>query len=560
MYTADFETTTDLNDCRVWAWAICEIGNCENVFYGNSISSFIDFLYYNKKNVYYFHNLKFDGEFIIHHLLTNGFNYSREAKLQANCFNALISDTGVFYTIKINFDNVVTVEIRDSMKLLNYSVSDIAHAFNLPINKLEIDYNANREIDHKLTQEEQNYIKNDVQIMALALEKIFDMGYTKLTQGSCALADYKKIIGKKRFDACFPAPEYDEDIRKSYKGGFVYLNPIYADRDVFNGNVLDVNSLYPSRMRYCYLPFGEGKYYNGEYKKDERYPLYIQTFRCEFEIKEGKLPTIQLKGNMRFLPTEYVTSSNGDTVTLCLTSVDLALFFDHYDVYNIEYLHGWKYRQSDTLFNEYVDKWMSNKIDASKSGNATLRNWAKIMLNSLYGKFALNPICARKEPYLENGIVKYKTTEKEKRKPLYLPIGTFITAYARDYTIRASQKIKEYSIAKYNKDLYVYSDTDSIHTLLPLEDIKTLIEVDPNNLGAWKHEAHFTRARFLRAKTYAEEIDGEMHITCAGLPDRCKPQVTWENFHPGAVYTGKLTPKHVPGGQVLVESEFSIRL
>ena len=24
-FTADFETTTDINDCRVWAYAICEI-------------------------------------------------------------------------------------------------------------------------------------------------------------------------------------------------------------------------------------------------------------------------------------------------------------------------------------------------------------------------------------------------------------------------------------------------------------------------------------------------------------------------------------------------------
>ena len=36
-FTADFETTTDPNDCRVWAYAICEIGNINNFYYGNSI-------------------------------------------------------------------------------------------------------------------------------------------------------------------------------------------------------------------------------------------------------------------------------------------------------------------------------------------------------------------------------------------------------------------------------------------------------------------------------------------------------------------------------------------
>ena len=42
-FTADFETTTDIDDCRVWAYAICEIGDTNNFIYGNSIEGFIDF-------------------------------------------------------------------------------------------------------------------------------------------------------------------------------------------------------------------------------------------------------------------------------------------------------------------------------------------------------------------------------------------------------------------------------------------------------------------------------------------------------------------------------------
>ena len=60
-FTADFETTTDASDCRVWAYAICEVGDTNNFSYGNNIDSFIDFCK-NKKDNYriYFHNLKFD--------------------------------------------------------------------------------------------------------------------------------------------------------------------------------------------------------------------------------------------------------------------------------------------------------------------------------------------------------------------------------------------------------------------------------------------------------------------------------------------------------------------
>ena len=74
LYTADFETTTDVNDCRVWAYALMEIGNTDNFIYGNSIEEFIKWCSNPKVNYkLYFHNLKFDSEFIFNYLLSNGF-------------------------------------------------------------------------------------------------------------------------------------------------------------------------------------------------------------------------------------------------------------------------------------------------------------------------------------------------------------------------------------------------------------------------------------------------------------------------------------------------------
>lgn len=60
-YTADFETATWLPDeTYVWAWAICEIGNEENIKIDNNIESFIKFLEESGNSTFYFHNLKFD--------------------------------------------------------------------------------------------------------------------------------------------------------------------------------------------------------------------------------------------------------------------------------------------------------------------------------------------------------------------------------------------------------------------------------------------------------------------------------------------------------------------
>ena len=68
-FTADFETNVSEKDCRVWAYAVCEIGNTDNFVYGNSIDDFINWCA-NKKYNYtvYFHNLKFDGEYIFNYL------------------------------------------------------------------------------------------------------------------------------------------------------------------------------------------------------------------------------------------------------------------------------------------------------------------------------------------------------------------------------------------------------------------------------------------------------------------------------------------------------------
>ena len=271
--------------------------------------------------------------------------------------------------------------------------------------------------------------------------------------------------------------------------------------------------------------------------------------RCNFELKPNHIPTIQIKGKgSPFVPTEYLTSSAGEDVTLCLTNVDLEIFKAHYSLHNVEYISGWKFKSTNTLFRDYIDKWMKVKIESTINGNKGMRTLAKLMLNALYGKFALNPKVQSKIPYMENGAIRYELDNPETRDPIYIPVGSFITAWARHKTITSAQSVY---------DRFCYADTDSLH-LLGTEIPKEL-EIDPVKLGAWAHEATFTRARFVRQKTYLEEIEGNMHITCAGMPDRCYPQVTWDNFKIGGEYYGKLMPQHVSGGIVLKDVDFKIR-
>lgn len=591
LLTADFETTTQEEDCRVWAWAVCEVGNPDFFQHGNNIDSFFRFMKNCENATFYFHNLKFDGEFLFVWLFENGFKHVLNRKDEATkTFTTLISDSGQFYSIKIIFEKkgkkTVYAQIYDSLKILPFSVAEIAKGFNLPISKLEIDYTAKREIGHKLTQTEIDYIRNDVDIVARALKVLFDQDLKKMTQGSNALHDYKETVGKKNFERWFPEPDYDYDVRQSYKGGFTYLNPIYKDVNLGEGIVLDVNSLYPWVMHDCKLPYGDPVFFKGKYEEDKLYDLYVQMFTCQFELKEGYIPTVQLKNNLSFIPTEYLTSSEDEEVTMCMTSIDLELFLEHYEVYNVEWHSGWKFKSTTGLFSDYIDKWMNVKIESTKNGNKSMRTLAKLMLNALYGKFALNPNVRSKIPYYDNGMIRYTMGEKEMRKPLYIPVGTFITAWARHKTITSAQKVYP---------MFVYADTDSLHLNLKLpeqlsnmsnkelenlttEDLQEYgvplpddFIVDPVALGAWKIESRFTRARFLRQKSYIEDWnpvetwDTEnynpdlLNITCAGMPKQCYPFVTWENFHEGASYKGKLAPKHVKGGIVLKEIDFTIK-
>lgn len=540
--------------------------------FGEDIDSFINYCsLINESSSFYFHNLKFDGEFIIHYLLTHGFVHVNEKKLGVNQFSTIISDLNVFYCIKVKFKEEVIISFFDSLKLLNFSVEEVAKAFNLSIKKLEIDYKAKREKGHKITDEEKEYLKHDVMIMSLALEKMFEMKITRMTIASNAMNFFKDTISKKRFEEWFKPPLYDKDLRQAYKGGFTYLNEIYRGKEVKEGIVLDVNSLYPSVMYYSPMPYGEGIYFDGKYVPDKLYNLYIQNITCQFRIKKDMIATIQIKNNLSFVPTEYLSSSNGESINLTLTNVDLKLFLEHYDIYDVSYNWGWKYKSSTKIFKSYIDYWNELKVKATKEGNKPLRTIAKLMLNSLYGKFAASPEGRSKIPYLDNNIVKYKLSELEERTAYYLPISIFITSWARDKTIRSAQAV-------YHR--FIYADTDSLH--LEGTDIPENLLISDTELGKWKIESTFKRGKYLRQKCYIEDVvtpvdeiekfkkenpeclhlvskDSIINIVCAGMPKGCYKNVTWEKFDYGSVFDGKLGVKHTDGGIVLVDTTFTIK-
>ena len=578
-FACDFETTTDLDDCRVWAYAICEVGDPDNFIYGNSLDDFMEWCQNPKQNyLCLFHNLKFDGEFILSWLLKNGYEYVADKKNRHDqSFTTLITDMGQFYAIEVYFKikgkRVNKVTFHDSLKLLNFSVEDIAKSFNLPISKLELDYETYRPKGHQLTPHEVEYIRNDVEIMARALDILYQNDMTKMTVSANALDSFKKMC--KNFKYLFPVLpiDVDQDIRASYKGGFTYLSPKYKEKTTGAGLTLDVNSMYPAQMVQAELPYGLPEPFNGKYQYDSYYPLYTQRLSCTFDLKPNKIPSIQLKSSMSFMPNEYIESSRGEIVTLTLANPDLELFFEQYNVNVIEWHGGWKFKKAKGIFTKYINYWTEEKIKAKKEGNRPQYLLSKLMLNSLYGRLALNPIGRQKAPVLKDNELHFIMLPTEERKPLYIPAPAFITAYARRYIIETSQYIRDWSMKNKGFDAYVYSDTDSIHCLLDKSDLECLkdkLRIDPYELGAWDCEATWTRGRYLRQKCYIEEIDGNIEVTVAGMPKKLAHLVNFENFNVGfttEAFTDeeigkkgrKLKYVHTDGGVVLMPTEFSIK-
>lgn len=551
-YMADFETINDdgAESTRVWAWGLCRIDdpNYYKVETGIDIASFMDRIAMDNNTVY-FHNLKFDGKFIIDYLLKNGFYHVRtERPDEPGTFTTLISDMGTFYTMVIKWDSGQTTELRDSLKKLPMAVERIAKAFQLEESKGSIDYTLYREVGHELTVEEDDYLRRDIIIPAQAMKQVLDSGMKKLTVASDSMAEYKKLITNGYFQTLFPVfnQDMDMEVRRAYRGGFTYADSRFSKRLISErGIVLDVNSLYPSVMKAALLPFGMPMFVEGEVLTNRRYPLSIFSVTFTAKLKPDHIPCIQIKRMSMFISTEYLTDIP-EPITLMVTNVDWELYNEQYDIDILAFGSGWLFQGMTGMFDKYIDKWA--KIKENETGGK--REIAKLHLNSLYGKFASNPNVRSKVPYLEDDKVKFTRTDIEVRNPVYTPVGVFITSYARAITIRAAQQ---------NYDRFAYADTDSLH--LFGTDLPENMDIHPTRMGAWKLEYTFVRAFYVRSKFYMEEKDnGDFVVRAAGLPERLSSKLRFDDLYDGHVIPGKLVPKAVPGGVVLKETPWKVDL
>ena len=653
-FACDFETTVyeGQTSTEVWSSALVEL-NTERVIVHHSIEQTFYWLNQQRQDVtLYYHNLKFDGSFWLDFLLkiptfqqamdwideehTHG-SWLPDKEMPKGSYKYMISNMGQWYTITIRLMNGKYITMRDSYKLMPFALKDIGKSFKTKHQKLEMEYTGYRYAGCDISDEELKYIENDVLVLKEALEFMFKEGHNKLTIGSCCLSEFKNIKEsawstrdngvEPSYEWFFPnleeigldevkygAPNVDRYIRNSYNGGWCYVVKGKENQIKRNGVTADVNSLYPSVMHSesgSIYPIGKPTFWSGDYIPDEakaQHRFYFVRFRCRFYIKDGKLPFVHIRNKLIYNSNENLTTSDyydretgkysthyldhrgvkhSTEVILTMTQTDFELFLDHYNVVDFKILDGCYFMADIGLFDPYIDKWKKVKM----TSKGAMRTLAKLFLNNLYGKMASSTDSSFKVAFMNEKGVKFKTIEAHDKPIGYIPIGSAITSYARNFTIRTAQK----NYHGVNERGFIYADTDSIHCDLQVDELVD-VPIHESDFCHWKIENSWDEAIFVRQKTYIEHTIAEdmepvenpyYLVKCAGMPKHCKDlfvysmeqnitdkeynklteegkefvkeKRTIEDFCLGLTVPEKLMPKRIDGGVLLVSTTYKMR-
>ena len=600
IYAADFETTTgaiDPNKTRVWSFCVDEVGKYEPEIYG-SIEDFFDFCKdpaRGHKKRFYFHNLKFDGQFILYHLLNVlkfktaiiGGEMLQPRKLINNECVYVISDVGQWYYIAFKIENIL-IEVRDSLKIMPFTLKQIGNSFCKRYKKTEMNYDDKSDLS-QCSPADIEYIKNDVLVLSEALSFLMQKNGEEspfkpihsLTIGGACLQEFKNknygdnkniMIGLNAFEVPFECDYKNADayIRAAYRGGYCYVKKGIEGKTLNeNGFTADVNSLYPFVMCQKYsgnvYPYGKGVFKEGKPTKEQiENPVFYFYMRVKvsFVLKSGYIPTIQKKNSFLYIQNAYLESSammdyktgkyigKPRMIEMTFSKEDWILFTEHYKILKIEYLDYILFQTAGGIFDFYIEEFAEIK----RTSKGATRALSKLFQNNLYGQMAKSDNSSFKVVKDTGGPLSFGIVENHNKKVVNIAIGAAITAKARFYQITNIQK---------NIDRFCYSDTDSLHCIGSPDDF--IGRIDDKEYGAYKIENEWKRAKFLRQKTYIEELnDGYLNICAAGMTpeqkDIFRREHDFEDFKRGlTIKGGKLKPKAVEGGVILEEVDFTIK-
>lgn len=638
---------------RVYAWGISNTEN-DNVVYGNDLKSFFNFFnkvkHYEinkikgkitlnkvkqiKQNLtfsIYVHNLGWDIEFLKYYLLNNGFSYYNsvvkynkkiKTKYEPKSFH-IVENDNVVYSANINLesteveyvsknevvkDNIfVKLNFIDSYKILPFSLDNIAkNVINIDEKyyKLsdEYDYDKVRPINHELTELEKKYLYNDVYILKEFIKQFYEpigtscqtassISFDKFIQGKYGEKSYKKFLND--YPSLYEYKKIYNIIKDSYKGGWTQANRKYKHLHLknINGTSIDINSSYPSVIKYKPLPYGIPTLYNG-YKKANKNQLNLLTigFNVFYNKNEdnliGEIQVGAINKNVFGLnSTEYLASNLIDGVpkgtngksedyryVINIWEFELNNILENTVLEDYDVLNTLQFKSNIGNFGKIVDDYTLMKIEGKKEGNNIKQNFAKLILNSFYGKLASKPERLERKVVLnKNNIATSEQTDVEylAEKKFYPAFSSCTTAWAR-----VNLRTQLYKLG-YNNILYF--DTDSLYTLLPKEEVikklgnyRTVVDdveilnddnmLDKYELGKWDIEKTYTEFKTIGSKKYIlKQKNNDIVCKCCGVPQDARETLTFETFKIGYEIKNKKAKKKVRGGYVILQTDYKLR-
>lgn len=610
-YKVDKITGEEIKYQKVWLAGYKNLQTMKSTYFNNADDFMRDILarHENTNREYAFHNLKFDGSFIVPWLFENGYTVAL-GKPAPGEFSPLVDDRNNWYSITIQVTTKRKVTLWDSLKLFPTALEYLPDIYSTPTKKIREDqdfYTKERPEGYEPDDRDLAYFENDLQVPAETLNKhieLYGLRFKK-TQASQSFYNFEQTFKAWRWR--FPAldNEVDEVVRPAYWGGISHVPKHKAEKDYYDIHSYDINSSYPDKAANYKLPHGKPVHEFGEGKHPDMSKFWIAEALVKFKLKDqDKLPCIPSKAIMEGRPLvvdKWMVDSGygGDNIVkIRFCNIDYQTIQESYEFEVVRWcwsIHwAWKKQReiakfvnmNNDLKVKYSELAAKEKDPQKKVEYKTIRNRAKIDNNSFYGKFGEEVIKQGKTPHYEedeegNEEIVWKTDREDEQSEYnrkFLPVAIAITAWGRQQLVKMANLLGEH---------FLYCDTDSVHFLKEGQSKidKAIkggeLEVHPTKLGAWDFEGYYVRGRYLRAKAYMEEKEnGEIEVTLAGLPadkhsgafskkrsaiswDDEKKCNTWDKFHIGHIVpaekSNKLRTVRTPTGNKLVPVGFQIK-
>lgn len=417
------------------------------------------------------------------------------------------------------------IRLRDSYRLLPATLKGLSVSFNVPTPKEDISQSDLLNMRNFMEREPDkfwSYLKSDVialqQVIQRFWESIYDrkgsIGDLPMTLPSLAFKLWRMTLQE---PVQTPTEQKLLDLeRNAYTGG---RTECYGAA-VADVSIYDANSLYPSVMISQDFPTSYTGAWTYQYRGNPG--IYEITYEQTNRITK---PVLRDSESNAFT---YVGKG-----TYTQPEIELLLEIGG----NISCTYGYEYDQMGKLFESFIGEWYSERLEAQKRGDESMRFVAKILMNSSYGKFGQQEI-GEKVVLWDNQQIETAIANGDKIAPLgiftviederssnqiFVGVAAYITAYARIALYRQIHAVEM-------QGGHVYAvDTDSVH-------ISNATVPTGDNLGEWKWEFSGEGA-YLGKKMYSLQGEG---IRAKGIGKQGRAQLTHEMFTDLAINGGAI--------------------